>query len=88
MRSFITVIGKDTIGIMSNVSSLCCENNINIIEVSQTILQDVFAMIMLVRLDSTSDLKQIKTQFENLEKQKNLKIHIMNEDIFNSMHKI
>lgn len=89
MRSFITVIGKDNIGIMSHVSNVCCENNVNIVEVSQTVLQDMFTMIMLVEIyNKKTDLTSLKNQFEELEKEKNLKIHIMNEDIFNCMHKI
>ena len=89
MRCVITVVGKDTVGILSRVSSICAENSINIIEVTQSILQDMFCMIMLV------DLKDSKTAFSDFEdmltdagKREGLVIHAMREDIFESMHKI
>ena len=48
MRSIITVVGKDTVGILASVSELCAKHEVNIIEVSQSILQEMFCMIMLV----------------------------------------
>ena len=51
MRSIITVVGKDTVGILAEVSMLCAKHSVNIIEVTQSILQDMFCMIMLVDVD-------------------------------------
>lgn len=51
MRSIITVVGKDTVGILAEVSTLCAKHSVNIIEVTQSILQDMFCMIMLVDVD-------------------------------------
>lgn len=89
MRAVITVVGKDAVGILSKVSAVCAENNVNIIEVSQSILQDMFCMIMM------TDVSQCKVPFDQLAKQMNqigqdagLAIHVMHEDIFNSMHRI
>lgn len=89
MRAVITVVGKDAVGILSKVSAVCAENNVNIIEVSQSILQDMFCMIMI------TDVSQCKVPFDQLAKQMNqigqdagLAIHVMHEDIFNSMHRI
>lgn len=89
MRAVITVVGKDTVGILAAVSDVCAKHNVNVAEVTQTILQDLFCMIMLVEIDgldiSFGDFADI---FSNLGKEKNLKIHVMHESIFNSMHKI
>lgn len=89
MRCIITVIGKDTVGILSKVSSICAENDINIIEVTQSILQDMFCMIMLVDVSKSSiPFSELSDYLENAGKQENLIIHSMHEDIFNEMHRI
>ncbi|WP_233146864.1 ACT domain-containing protein [Paenibacillus selenitireducens] len=89
MRAVITVTGKDTVGILARVSTLCANYQANVIEVSQTVLQDMFAMIMMV------DINRITCNFSELadvmrqEGQKHgLVIHVMHEDLFNSMHRI
>ena len=55
MRAVITVIGKDMVGILARVSSICAENNVNVVEVTQSILQDLFAMIMMVDISRVFD---------------------------------
>ena len=89
MRAVITVIGKDTVGIIAKVSDMLYRHNINILDISQTIMQDMFCMIMLV---DTADMKLEFTDFSDQLKaygeERNLKIHVMHEDIFNSMHRI
>ena len=82
MRAVITVIGKDMVGILAKVSAVCAKENVNVTEVTQSILQDLFAMIMLV------DLEKATVPFNELVEQEGLKIHVMHEDIFNSMHRI
>ena len=89
MRAIITVIGKDSVGILSKVSSACAEVDVNIVEVTQSVLQDMFAMVMLVEIDkSTVGLDKLREELEKVGKATNTKIHVMHEDIFNSMHKI
>lgn len=89
MRAFITVIGKDNVGIVAKVSSACAEFGVDIQEVTQSILQDMFAMIMLVDIDkSTVPFDKLQNSLSTLGKAEGLKIHIMHEDIFNSMHRI
>lgn len=89
MRAFITVLGKDTVGILAKVSTACAEENISISEVTQSVLQDIFVMIMLVDMDNaTKTISQMQEKFDVLGEKTNLKIHIMHEDIFNSMHRI
>ncbi|HOU11055.1 MAG TPA: ACT domain-containing protein [Clostridiales bacterium] len=89
MRAVITVVGKDMIGILARVSTLCAENGVNIAEVSQTVLQDMFCMIMLV---DTAKCKISLSEFTDLMNDEGaehgLAIHVMREDIFDSMHKI
>lgn len=89
MRAFITVLGKDTVGILSKVSSACAEENISITEVTQSVLEDVFVMIMLVEMEnSKKSIAEMQDKFNTLGEKTGLKIHIMHEDIFNSMHRI
>ena len=89
MKAVIAVIGKDTVGILSKVSTACAEAGANIIEVTQSVLQDMFAMIMLAEIGSTTvSFDELSRKLEQLGEDNNLKIHVMHEDIFNSMHKI
>ena len=87
MKAVITVVGKDTVGILAKVSNLCAEKNINIIDVTQTVMQDLFCMIMLCNIDgmqgSFSDFVDDATRIGN---DNNLSVHVMHEEIFNSMH--
>lgn len=89
MKAVITVIGKDMVGILSKVSTVCSEKNVNVLEVTQSILQNMFVMVMMVDISESkvpfSDLSQ---ELEMLGDSMNLKIHAMHEDIFNSMHRI
>ena len=87
MKAVITVVGKDTVGILAKVSTVCSEHEANVIEVSQSVLQDMFAMIMLVELRK-KNFGELSSNLETLGEENNLKIHSMHEDIFNSMHKI
>lgn len=89
MKAVIAVIGKDTVGILSKVSTACAEAGANIIEVTQSVLQDMFAMIMLSEIGSTTvSFDELSRRLEQLGEDNNLKIHVMHEDIFNSMHRI
>lgn len=88
-KAVVSVVGKDRTGIIYNVTKILYENNINILDISQTIMQDIFTMVMLV------DIKDSKIEFKNLEKilrEKGIEIgtdiKICHEDIFNSMHRI
>lgn len=87
MKAVVTVVGKDRVGIIAKVSTLFCENNVNILDISQTIMQDMFTMIMLVEI-KTDTLKKVNEKLMELEKEMNLSIHLQNEELFNSMHRI
>ena len=89
MRAVVSVIGKDMVGILAKVSAECENANMNVIEVSQTLLQDMFAMIMLIDITKGNTTRaDFAAHMENVGKQSGLTIHVMHEDIFNSMHKI
>ena len=89
MRAVITVVGKDMVGILSSVSNKCARNQVNIIEVSQSILQEMFCMIMLVDVSKCSvPFTAFVEELETMGNEMNLSIHVMHEDIFNSMHRI
>lgn len=89
MRAVITVIGKDTVGILAKVSGICSEYKANVIDVTQTVMQDLFAMVMLVTIDSvTGGFSEFSDRLKELGEAQALSIHVMHEDLFNSMHKI
>ena len=89
MRAVVTVIGKDTVGILHKVSGICAEYNVNVIEVTQSVLQDMFAMIMLVDISAINgDFSGLVEKMTALGTKLGLSIHTMHEDIFNSMHTI
>ena len=89
MKAVITVIGKDMVGILARVSSICYDNNINITEVTQSVLQDVFAMIMLVDITTSKiTCAELSDKMNLLGDSLNLSIHVMHENLLNSMHKI
>ena len=89
MRAVITVIGKDRTGIIYHVSNILFHADINILDISQTIMQDMFTMIMLVDISKTTlSFESIGKNLEDKGKELGLSIHIQHEDIFNSMHKI
>ncbi|MDE5764671.1 MAG: ACT domain-containing protein [Ruminococcus sp.] len=89
MRAVVTVIGKDNVGILSKVSGICADMGVNVLEVTQSVLQDMFAMIMLVDIsDMTDDFSVLADRMTNLGEKLGLSIHTMHEDIFNSMHNI
>ncbi len=89
MKAVITVIGHDTVGILHRVSGICSVNNANIIEVTQSVLQDLFAMFMLVDISKLDgDFSNLSNQLTALGEEMGLSIHTMHEDIFNSMHRI
>lgn len=89
MRAVITVVGKDMVGILAKVSAVCAQRNANVIEVTQSVLQDLFAMIMLVDISKLNcDLPHMSADLNTIGDGMGLQIHVMHEDIFNSMHRI
>lgn len=88
-KTIITVVGKDTVGIIAKVCTYLAENNINILDISQTIVQDYFNMMMIV--DANESLKPFGDMAMELDKvgqDIGVKITCQHEDIFNKMHRI
>ena len=89
MRAVISVVGKDRPGILAFVATQCAERKINIVDVTQKVLQDLFTMIMIVDLpEDLENMHMIADEFEAMGGAQALKIHVMHEDIFNAMHTI
>ena len=89
MKAVVTVIGKDQKGRIAKISNILFENGVNILDISQTIMQDMFTMIMLVNFENENvTVKQISEKFEQAEKDMGLSIHVQREEIFTSMHRI
>ena len=89
MRAVITVVGKDAVGILAKVSGRCSDHRVNVIEVTQSILQDLFAMIMLVDIsDSRVSFSELSDKLAAYGERSGLSVRIMHEDIFNSMNRV
>ena len=89
MKAIISVTGKDSVGIIAKVSAVCANYNANITEITQSVLHEYFAMIMLCDITGiTVPFAEFSDQLTKLGRDNNLEIHAMHEDIFNSMHKI
>ena len=89
MKAVITVTGKDSVGIIARVSTLCSEHNANIIDITQSVLSEYFAMIMLVEIDQLSiPFSVFADKLADAGKEQGLDIRAMHEDIFNTMHHV
>jgi len=89
MRAIVTVLGKDRVGIIASVCSILAQNGINILDISQTVLQEYLTMVMLVDISGCplafADLVELlREQGE----QRQLSVRIQREDIFEAMHRI
>ncbi|MDC7125110.1 MAG: ACT domain-containing protein [Spirochaetales bacterium] len=89
MKSFITVIGHDTVGIIASIANILADRNVNILDINQTVMGDMFTMIMMVDTEKLScqfaDLSEKLTEYG---KDAGLSVRIQREEIFNSMHRI
>lgn len=88
-RTVITVVGNDNVGIISKVSKECAECGVNIVDITQSVLQDFFAMVMLTDIEKLNcGFPEFSDRLKKLGDKLGLKIHAMHEDIFKSMHRI
>ena len=89
MKAIVTVIGNDRPGIIAKVSTALAENKVNIEDISQTLMQGNFTMIMLCDMqNATLSLKDLKDSLVKVGEEIGVSIHVQHEDIFNAMHKI
>lgn len=89
MKAVVTIIGKDTIGIIAKISTALAEENVNILDINQTVMREYFTMIMLV------DLEKMKIGFDDLQNKLSLTgeeigmtVRIQHEEVFSKMHEI
>jgi ACT domain-containing protein len=89
MNAIITVVGSDKVGIIARVSAFLAERNINIEDISQTVLSGYFVMMMMVNLTASSkDLEEVKNELSGLGESLNVSISLMHEKVFSAMHRI
>lgn len=89
MKAVVTVIGKDSVGIIAEVSMECAKHKANIVDITQSVLKDYFAMIMLVEIEKMeTEFAVFQRELSKLGQKRGLDIRVMHEEIFNSMHRI
>ena len=89
MKAVITVVGKDRVGIIAGISTALAENQVNILDISQTILQDYFTMIMLVELDGEHiAIPELSARLNTVGTGLGVQVRVQHEEIFTAMHRI
>lgn len=89
MKAVITVIGKDTVGILAGVSGECAKNGANVIEVTQSVMQDMFAMIMMVDITNcTVPFKELSESLKKIGDDYGVMVHVTHEELFNTMYRV
>ena len=89
MKAVITVVGRDSVGIIAKVSAVCSEYHANIVDISQSVLSEYFAMIMVVDIDGLNvPFTSFVDVLSQLGKDNGLDVRTMHEDVFDSMHRI
>ena len=89
MKTVVSVIGKDAVGIIAKVSNICSDCNANILDITQSVLQDMFVMVMLTEIKELNcSFADFSGKMKTLGQGRGLDIRVMHEDVFNSMHRI
>ena len=89
MKAIVTVVGKDQVGIIAAVCIKLADYNVNVLDISQTVMQGYFTMMMVVDVTGCSvPLAQMCADMEEMGKEKGLSIRVQREDIFEAMHRI
>ena len=89
MRAIVTVIGKDRVGIIASVTNLLSQHGVNVLDISQTVLQEYFTMIMLVdAAECTVPFAELTSILRDAGKEMGMQIRAQREDVFNAMHRI
>ena len=86
-KAVVTVIGKDNVGILAKVSDACAKSNCNVVEVTQSVMSNYFCMVMIIDItNATKSVDQLQSHI--IDQVPSMTVHVMHEDIFNSMHRI
>ena len=89
MKAIVTVVGKDQVGIIAAVCIKLAEYNVNVLDISQTVMQGYFTMMMVVDVSAcTIPLAELALDMEAMGKERGLSIRVQREDIFEAMHRI
>lgn len=89
MRAVITVIGHDTVGIIAETSAVLAKHNVNILDITQSVLGDIFAMVLFADISASAvPFGELQSELEALGKKMGLQISAVHEDIFNAMHTV
>lgn len=89
MKAIVTVVGKDRVGIIAEVCTLLASYQVNVLDISQTVMQGYFTMMMAVDVSAcTAPLVELCERMESAGKEKGLSIRVQREDIFQAMHRI
>ena len=89
MKAVITVMGKDCVGVIAKISNLCSQMNINIEDVTQSIMQDMFCMILLVNLSAcNTDPAAVRARFDALAEKMGMQVTLTRQEVFDAMHKV
>ncbi|MBD8067880.1 ACT domain-containing protein [Bacillus sp. PS06] len=87
-RAVVSVVGKDQVGIIAKVTTILSENQVNILDISQTILQDFFTMMMIVDVSTIENLDALQSKFDQISNELDLKINVQLDEIFKAMHRV
>ena len=89
LRAVITIVGKDAVGILAKTANVCAAHNANIVDVTQTVMGDIFSMVMLADIEKMEGtVGSLADDIEKVLEGQGLVSHVMHEDIFNAMHRI
>jgi ACT domain-containing protein len=89
MKAVITIVGRDSVGILAKAAAICASHNANIIDVTQTVMGDLFSMVMLADISKLScEFSRLADEMQSTIAKMGLVAHVMHEDIFNAMHRI
>ena len=89
MKAIVTVVGEDRVGIIASVCAQLASYNVNVLDISQTVMQGFFTMMMVVQVsDSTLPLAELAKKMEETGKEMNLSIRLQRADIFKAMHRV
>ena len=89
MKAVITVLGKDTVGVVARISAECSKLNINIEDMTQSIMQEMFCMIMLVDLSkANAEAAEVRDRFAALGKEMKMQVTVTRQEVFDAMHTI
>ncbi len=89
MKAIVTVVGKDRVGIIASVCTKLAEYNVNVLDISQTVMQGYFTMMMATDISQCSiPVAELSRQMEAIGQEMGLSIHVQREDIFQAMHRV